>query len=101
MTVGRQMQPRLDEPSDVVSARRQDGRFEEPLGRLDAEIVADVEDVKDDRELDGAGATANVDVAEWGWMRCGRRRDTEQREQTQWTEALHLDRIGVNGNVRR
>ena len=36
--------------------RREDGRIEQPLDRLDAQIVRDVEDVGDERHLDRVAA---------------------------------------------
>ena len=106
------------QPRDGRRLLRRDRRIEQPLGRLDVQIVREVEDVRDERALDRVRLEAEVDVAERHRVR--RRRgaarqpmdtteDRRAREATQRSSLCGLRELCVpvsgvvtagNGNVR-
>ena len=42
---------------------RRDRRIEQPLGRIDVQVVAEIEDVRDERALDRVRLQAQVEIA--------------------------------------
>ncbi len=50
--VGRHRQPAGEQLRDRRRLLRRDRRIEQPLGRIDVQVVAEIEDVRDQRALD-------------------------------------------------
>ena len=77
-----QLQPVGEKRRERGAARGEPLRVEQLLRRLDPEIVGDVEDVRDERQVERAWLDADVEVAEWNRMRRRRRGegDSDQRQ---------------------
>lgn len=67
-----------------IAFRDQDGWIENPIRRINAKLMGNVEHMSHKRELDNARLNANVEVAEGHWMRdCMRREAQDQNEREQ------------------
>jgi hypothetical protein len=59
---------------------RGDRRIEQTLGRIDVQVVRNVEHVRDERAFDGRALQMQVEVGERDWMSKRRSRHTDGRQ---------------------
>ena len=86
LAVRRDHQPRREQLDDRGRTGRDHAGIEQPLGRIDVQLVGDVEDVGDQRPFDRAALKVQIQIAERDRVREGRRwngnRGQEDHERT-------------------
>ncbi len=97
LAVAQELEAVSQQRGNGFRTRRQHRWLEQPLDRLDAQVVRHVEDMRDDRDVEGGRIDAHVDIAERNRMSRGRRRDAQQRERNPMSAGRLM---AVNGNVR-
>ena len=73
-----------------IAFREEDGRIENPIRGINAQLMRNVEHMSYKRELDSAWLNADVEVAERHWMcHCMRREAEDQNEREQRDAGAH------------
>ena len=91
--VGAHGEPRGQQVGERRRLLRREVGIEQPLGRLDGQIVRDVEDVDDQRALDRVGAQPQVEVAERYGVRPAPAAPRKGRRRSRRHGAAELDGI--------
>ena len=101
--VGGHGQPAANSFDDRRRLLRRDGRIEQALGRLDVQVVPEVEDVRDERALDRVRLQAEIEIGErhrvsrrhpWNQQACRRSREEETAELAESRREICSARLG-------
>jgi hypothetical protein len=84
VAAGSDLQSPAEQRQHGIAFRDQDGRVENPVRGINAQLMGNVEHMSHKRELDSARLNADVEVAEGHRMRhCMRREAEDQNESEQ------------------